>query len=139
MRDLVNSSDNIKYRVTAQTTSFAHEQEEPLDCGGMENPPDTQGLPREVTFSETGLPNFAITRPEVLILSNVLGMSRQEFNTGKEVDLNQTMALTVVDDTTPTIFFATSSQEEMAAQAATGAVLHDLQCHAESAGGINIP
>ena len=102
------------------TTSQVHEQVVSLGNETVENHPANLIAPGSINFPESGFANFSITRQEVLVLSNVLGRIPQTFITGEEGELGQTMALTVVDDISPTVIATTSSQEEMLAQSSSG-------------------
>ena len=81
--------------------------------GDDESPAEFQIASNEVTFAENTLPNLRVTRQEVLVLSSVLGRIPQTLISGEGVDINQTSALTVVDDLTPTTMITTTSQEDI--------------------------
>ena len=109
------------------STSLTLGQLDSLDCEDIEGQSTGMSFPDAIKFPKTGLLQFSITRQEVLILSNVLGRIPQAFITGKEGDLNQFMALTVVENISPTTMIATSSQEEMSAQSATEVFLRETE------------
>ena len=98
-----------------------------LDCEDIEDQSIGMGVPDPFNFPETGLPQFGIIRQDVPNLSNVLGRIQQAFITGEVGDLNQSMALTVVHDITPTTRIATSSQEEITAKSATEVFLLETE------------
>ena len=79
--------------------------------------------PNEITLSETMLPNFSITRQEVLVLPSVLGRIPQFFVSGEEIDFHQPMLLTVVDDVIPTTLITTSSLDDLVASIGTDTAL----------------
>ena len=101
-------------------TSGVHDQVVSLGNETVENQTANLIAPGSIDFPESGFANFSITRQEVLVLSNVLGRIPQTFITGGEGELGQTMALTVIDDTNPTVIATTSSQEEMLAHSSSG-------------------
>ena len=109
-------------------TSQVHDQVVSLGNETVENQTANLIAPGSIDFPESGFANFSITNvliynvyPKQLpILSNVLGRIPQTFITGGEGELGQTMALTVIDDTNPTVIATTSSQEEMLAHSSSG-------------------
>ena len=101
-------------------SSQVHDQVVSLGNETVENQTANLIAPGFIDFPESGFANFSITRQEVFVLSNVLGRIPQTFITGGEGELGQTMALTVIDDTNPTIIATTSSQEDMLAHSSSG-------------------
>ena len=96
-----------------------------------EGPAPFQIASNEVTFvNDNTLPNFSITRQEVLVLSSVLGRIPQTLISGEGIDINQPLSLTVVDDLTPTAMITTSSQEDVRGNIGTEIMLEGNEQHA---------
>ena len=110
----------------AQGTSSSQETNNPIIQGCIGNPPSTEVISNEIIYPVTTLPSISISWQEILILSNVLDRIPRSFLTADDADLNQPLALTVVDDVTTTTSATTSSQEEMVANTSTDIVLHGV-------------
>ena len=106
-----------------------------FDTTAFEGPAPFQLPSHEVTFMTNTLPNFSITRQEVLVLSSVLGRIPQTLIGGEGIDANQPLSLTVVDDLSPSGVIATSSQEDADRSVGTEVDLERNIQHATSSRG----